>query len=547
MEIKQQSIHYNKPQLKVMAINANETYVVAGRGVGKSQGILAPHDFRCLQLMPRGCGMLIGANYRKMMSDLIPPYVAGLEALGMRRDIDYVIGLSDIPKKKGWPDPYIAPEKDGRKFFLHTKWGSGIRFASQDRRVTMNGTEVDWIKGDEAKQLNYERFKKEIIPTNRGRENLWAGLPEHHSILFTTDKLFDRKGGDWIMQMKHRVNPHLIDDIIKLQCAISAEEDKYIGVELPDEVHRKLNQYRKVLAEAQCMAVAFIEADSLENIHALGWRTIMRWKNNLTPAEFDVAIMNKDNVKADGGFYPNLSYEHHGYDATDYSRTDSANFDFGKANQYTCLDDTDCLLSQDLEISIDWGGHMNGLVVCQDTHNRINCINSMYVKPPLTYKDLAIKFCNYYRYHKTKTVYMWYDPSGNNARADSALTYAQEFMAILRENGWVVVPRDSVRTNPYHHDKHLLWQFILEEKDSRFPVFRMNRTNCEHVFTSMLNAPIKTGRSGFEKDKSSERKTSGVLPENATHFSDMIDIIVWGKHSGKLKNHDSSHAVTSIT
>ena len=63
------------------------------------------------------------------------------------------------------------------------------------------------------------------------------------------------------------------------------------------------------------MAVAFIEADSLENIDALGWRTIKRWQNNLTPAEFNIAIMNKDNIKMDGGFYPNLSFEHHGYDA----------------------------------------------------------------------------------------------------------------------------------------------------------------------------------------------------------------------------------------
>lgn len=529
-----------------MAINANEMYIVAGRGLGKSQGILAPHDFRCLQLMPRGCGMLIGANYRKMMSDLIPPYVAGLEALGFKRDVDYVIGMSDIPKKKGWPDPYIAPEKDARKFFLHTRLGSGIRFASQDRKVTMNGTEVDWIKGDEAKQLNYERFKKEIIPTNRGRENLWAGLPEHHSILFTTDKLFDRKGGDWIMTMKHRVDAKLIEQIMQLQCVIAEEEEKYIGVALPDDVSKKLNTYRKYLAEAQCMAVAFIEADSLENIDALGWRTIKRWQNNLTPAEFNIAIMNKDNIKMDGGFYPNLSFEHHGYDATDYFRTDQSNFDFSAANNYTCLDDKDCRLTQDLEICIDWGGHMNGLVVVQESQQQISCINAMHVKPPQTYKDLAINFCNYYRHHKTRTVYMWYDPSGNNARADSATTYAQEFMAILRDNGWTVIPRDSIRTNPLHHDKHLLWQYILEEKDERFPKFRMNRHNCEHVFTSMLNAPIKIGRSGFEKDKSSERKTSGILPENATHYSDMIDLIIWGKYGQRLKNNDSNTAWLSI-
>lgn len=529
VEVKQ--IHYNKPQLRSMAINANETYVVAGRFTGKSVGILAPHDARCFQLMPRGCGMMIGSNFRKMMTDLIPPYVAGLEKMGLKRDVDFVIGQSDIPKKKGWPEPFIAPEKDARKFFLHTRWGSGTRFASQDRRVTMVGTEVDWIKGDEAKLLKYDRFKKEIIPTNRGRENLWGNLPEHHSIMFCTDKLFDRKGGDWIMGMKHRVDSKLIEMIMQLQCAITKLEDKYIDQVIPDAVFKELNEYRKVLAAAQCQAVAFIEADSLDNIHAIGWRTLMRIKANLTAAEFDTAILNRDNIKIDGGFYPNLDYEHHGYDAIDYSRIDNSNYNFDKVKEFNCLDDKDCILTQDLEISIDWGGHMNGLVVFQGNDVELRAINSLYVKPPDTYKDLAIRFCNYYNYHKTKTVAMWYDPSGNNARADSADTYAQEFAMKLREYGWTVEIKNTILTNPFHHDKHLLWQLILDEKDIRFPKFRMNRITCENVFTSMLNAPLKTGRSGFEKDKRSERKDSGTLPEHATHFSDMVDLIIWGKYS----------------
>jgi hypothetical protein len=539
-------IHYNKPQLRTMAINANETYVVAGRFTGKSVGILAPHDARCFQLMPRGCGMMIGSNFRKMMTDLIAPYVAGLEKIGLQRNVDFVIGQSDIPKKKGWKDPYIAPEKEARKFFLHTRWGSGTRFASQDRRVTMVGTEVDWIKGDEAKTLNYERFKKEIIPTNRGRENLWSHLPEHHSIMFCTDKLFDRKGGDWIMNMRHRVDEKLIEMIMQLQCAITKIEDAYLDQIIPVDVFKQLTEYRKVLAEAQCYAVAFIEADSLDNIHAIGWKTLMRVKANLTPAEFDVAILNRDKVKMDGGFYPNLDYEQHGYDATDYSRTDNLNYDFEKVKEYNCLDDKDCLLNQDLEISIDWGGHMNGLVVIQGNDIELRAINSLYVKPPDTYKDLARNFCNYYRYHKTKAVDVWYDPSGNNARADSAHTYAEEFATILREYGWAVNIKNTILTNPFHHDKHLLWQLILEEKDLRFHKFRMNRITCENVFTSMLNAPIKTGRSGFEKDKSSERKDSGTLPEHATHFSDMVDLIVWGKYSSYMEGSAPSFSAGSI-
>lgn len=536
------TIHFNKPQLKVMAINANETYVVAGRAMGKSQGILAPHDYRCLQLMPRGCGMLIGSNFRKMMSDLIPPYVAGLQRLGLvrgeegcKKEPDFVIGESDIPRRFGWPTPYIAPEKGMRKFFLHTRWGSGIRFASQDRKVTMNGTEVDWIKGDEAKLLDYDRFKKEILPTNRGRAGLWGNIPEHHSILFTTDKLFDRKGGDWIMQQRNRMDPEQIKQILQMQAYIYTIEEKYNGVELPNEVALQLNEYKRMLTESQLYAVAFIEADTLDNIHAIGWRQIMQFKNSMTEGEFNSSILNMDKQKIEGSFYPNLDYNTHGYSSADYSRIDSTNYNFDKIKDFNCLDDPDCNINQDLEISIDWGGHINCMIIFQETVNEFRVLNALYTKPPATYKDLAIKFSNYYRFHKTKTVYMWYDPSGNNARADSAQTYAEEFAATLRLAGWNVIPRNTIATNPYHHDKHLLWQYILTEKDTRLPKFRMNINNCEDVFTSMLNAPLNSGPKGFEKDKSSERKASGILPEHATHFSDTVDIPIWGKYKSILK------------
>jgi hypothetical protein len=38
------------------------------------------------------------------------------------------------------------------------------------------------------------------------------------------------------------------------------------------------------------------------------------------------------------------------------------------------------------------------------------------------------------------------------------------------------------------------------------------------------------------KDKSSERPDSGVLPEEATHFSDARDKLIWTKYGERLTN-----------
>ena len=44
----------------------------------------------------------------------------------------------------------------------------------------------------------------------------------------------------------------------------------------------------------------------------------------------------------------------------------------------------------------------------------------------------------------------------------------------------------------------------------------------------------------LKKNKSSERKTSEVLPEGETHFSDAADKIVWTKCGGGLKEKGGS-------
>ena len=89
---------------------------------------------------------------------------------------------------------------------------------------------------------------------------------------------------------------------------------------------------------------------------------------------------------------------------------------------------------------------------------------------------------------------------------------------------------------PFQSDKYLLWGFILREEREKLPLVRFNGDKCRFTLISMNNAMIKDVDGKLQKDKSSERKTSGVLPEEATHFSDAADKIVWTKFGEKLKD-----------
>jgi hypothetical protein len=282
--------------------------------------------------------------------------------------------------------------------------------------------------------------------------------------------------------------------------------------------------------------VAFIEASTLDNIHALGWDFIREQYLNLSEREFNVAILNLDGGSLEGGFYAAFDRNQHTKSGlSNYEKLDDLNFNIEKIKNIDCTFDTDVIHDKPLEISIDWGGSINSLIVCQETRLKFKVLKNMFTKPPQSYKHLARLFCDYYEPHGKKTVYMYYDPSGNNARADSNETYAQEFSSLLMEKGWNVILMNQGATNPHYEKKHLLIEMLLKEEDDRLPKLEINADNCEQLITSIENAGIRIGKSGWEKDKSSEDVRTGILPEHATHLSDGFDIIIYDKYKHILE------------
>lgn len=517
------TIQFNKTQASFLLTDATEMYVYAGRGTGKTT-MLAPYESRNMHSMPRCSRMLLAPTFRKMMTDLLPPLVKQWELMGYKRDLHFVVGKSDIPKKCGWPDPYIAPERSARDFIVHWYTGACLRITSMDRKVTNNGTECDGITADELKLIPEDQFN-ETIKTNRGNLRYFSHLPEHHSIVGFTDKYFTKKGSDWVLKKRELSDPAKVKQIITLQLELNELLQAQASPAL-------IKRIEKLLFKLRTSTVAVFEGSSLENIQNLGVDYFWRMKRNMSPNEFKASILNYDIVKIEGGFYPQLDEAKHGYYAERYEKFDNAEYNFKKIENRDCEWDADHSPSKPLEISVDWGGSINTMVVCQSYPDIFKVINQFYTLPTETYGHLAQKFLQYYSKRADKTLHLYYDPSGNNARADSNETYAQEFTRLLREGGWKVIVNDTIRTNPHYHDKHLLWQTILSENDPHYPKFRMNRANCEDVFTSMLKAPLKQGRGGFEKDKSSERRN--IPQQEATHFSDAVDLIVYAKYFDTL-------------
>ncbi|MDL2309440.1 hypothetical protein LJC53_07660, partial [Bacteroidales bacterium OttesenSCG-928-C03] len=88
---------------------------------------------------------------------------------------------------------------------------------------------------------------------------------------------------------------------------------------------------------------------------------------------------------------------------------------------------------------------------------------------------------------------------------------------------------------PPQSDKYLLWGLVLREERDDLPLVRFNGDKCRYTLISMNNAMIKDVDGKLQKDKSSERKSSGILQEEATHFSDAADKILWCKFGNRIQ------------
>lgn len=531
-------VHTNNIQARILAADCKEMYCALARGVGKTH-VMGVYDARNMHSMPRCTRLLLGPSYRKTVTDFLPTIVATWERLGFRRDEHYVIGNSPIPKKLGWEDPVYAPPPSFRQFMIHWYTGAAMRIGSADRKVTLNGLSLDGISADELKLIPEDTFN-EILKTNRANpDRPWSHLPEHNSIVGFTDKYWTRKGADWVMKKKKLANMKQVQNILTLQSQLNEMASVQNGQVVYSNPSLAL-RIDKLLAKLRNETLAFFEAAVYVNIPAVTPQYILQMKRNMGENEFRASMLNHDLVRNDEKeyFYPLLNENEHGYVADDFGRLDNLGYDFEALRNVDCTFDTDLDKNCPIEISIDWGGNINCLVVCQEKHNALNVINSMYVKHPENIKQLAAKFNTYYRPHKIKTLRLYYDPSGNNKQPNSSETLAEEFTRLLRNEGWVVqMMHLGYHNNPLYELRYNLYNLILQSgrmHDPKYPHLFINRNNCREVFISMLDAGLLKLNKKLKKDKRSEKPGSGVLPEHATNFSDAVDYIVVHKYGHLL-------------
>lgn len=552
-------LYLNPAQLTVYNFGSRTTTVQAGRGTGKTDGLLSPYMIRSTQSMPRGTGIFLGNSIKQLFSKTVPNTITAIERMtGLKEGIHFFRGHA--PAKCKFKEPIVKPKI--WENCIHFWNGFVWYMISTAVKAAANGMNVCAIAGDEARFMPEAVIKGEILPTLRGINTTHPGFDEdlnpfYKSLYLVSDAPLTRRQ-EWLGKRRDEqtvdINRRIADMIAEANiCPEIVESPKF---------QRTLNRLR-------CKSSIYFSFSTIENIDILGEKFIRDMKRELTPTMFDISIRNVEKERISDGYYVNLNIDDiHGYTNSDEEQIEAATRQFsrkvvtqmysggrtlrvesesidlgalGKADN--CVLDTDIRPGEPLRIAFDYNANINCVVTGQTSTRRdigiLRVLSSMVYTKASRLEGLCTQWCRYYEPHRSscRDVIFYYDSTARQGAAYASEKYDDTRFSnivkrILKKHGWNVIEVSMGR--PMSHNKK--YEFLNGcLAGTQKPYIRINRDNNEYLIASMENAGVVEGRNGFEKDKSREKyRTPSDCPDpeaelaRRTDLSDAFDTLVIG-------------------
>ena len=555
---KMNMLYLNPAQLTVYNFGARNTTVEAGRGTGKTDGLLALYIIRIVESMPRGTGLFLGNSIKQLFTKTVPKLIAAIENItGLKENVHFYRGHA--PTKCNFKEPIVKPKT--WENCIHFWNGFVLYMISTGVKAAANGMDSCAIAGDEMRFMPEAVIISEIMPTLRGINTTHPGFnedknPFYKSTFFVSDAPLTRRQM-WLRKYKDEQTIEVNKKIAQMLSEANI---------CPDIVDTP--KFQRELTKLRCQASIYFSFSTIENIDILGENYIKDMKRRLTPTMFDISILNLEKERINDGYYSNLNIEDvHGYTNSDddqmeaaqqfnrktvtqmYSggrtiRVESENIDLyalGKAEN--CVLDTDIIPGEPLRIAFDYGAVINCVCTGQTRSRRdtsmLKVINSMVNTKSTRLEGLCEKWCKYFEPHKfsCRDVIFYYDSTAKQGASYATekyddTRYYNVVKRVLKKHGWNVIEVPMGR--PMSHNKK--YEFLNGcLAGTQKPYIRINKENNENLIASMENANVIEGRNGFEKDKSREKYRVAVDCEDPeaelarrTDLSDAFDTLVIG-------------------
>ncbi|WP_143007879.1 hypothetical protein [Pedobacter antarcticus] len=468
--------------------------IQVGRGGGKSF-IVALEIKELVYDMPQSKNFILGETYQQILTRTLPSTIKALALLGFHKDLHYFIGRYP-PKSWKWKEAWEPPLDPKHSIFFFN--GTVFDLLSQDTNSRGGNYSAGII--DEAQDIDNAKLESQVIPTMRGEFTRFKKHKTYRRLTLLCSMPRTRKAG-WIFNYR--------------ELAIKFPKI-YLWISGPSRIN----------------------ADNLPP----DWFTDQ--KRILTKSEYDIEIENIEPKKIQSGFYIFFDDTTCSYTAYDNNylfglidKADGYNPDV--FNEMNCLQDADFRPDNPLEIAMDYGGWFNCIVTGQETAdgNFFDFLSAMWIDDKGKFDDLIIQWCTYYRFHRNKTVYYYYDQTakGKDSRVEE---YYITVCRIMRGRGWTVIQMD-IGLQPTHNDRYEFWKRAHAGTDPDLPGFRYNRHNAKWLIVSLNNAAAKQVGGGMEKIKVDE-KNHDIDQKTTTHFSDAHDTLAVAKYGARTLKGTSS-------
>ena len=549
-----------KSQLLGMLLNPKKHVSVEGRGSGKSADIGFWID-KCVRNMPRAIIAITGKTYGQLLTNTLPSSFKILEKMGYVKDGNYTV----CKRPPRW---YKQPYEQINKFENIVSFSNGTCFAliSQTEKGSGRGKNIDFEIMDEALTIDKAQYDYEVSPANRGNGEYFGPksahpVSFHHGFKYSSS-MPPTKAGRWILEyakyyeVEKGINLFSYwNRIVKMQIELLKITDPHMFKDAWNEIVRLKKKIEPFVSKD---GLLFSCSNGFDNIENLGLSYIRREYEKQPYLTFLIEVMNYLFDKVEDCFYAINEQKqiYYAYEDSKLIKQMAADNNYAYTPDKilsSSMYDKDCNTAVPLEIVPDWGSAISLFSVsqtrnfdfvteCTTTQQVQNFINEFYVKPDgnsnVLIKELCEKFSNYYKHHRNRTLHYYKDKYGDsrNPNIVKSKTYNEMAVEYLTKLGWEVETHEHPGIEPPQSDKYILIGMILKEEDISLPLFRINGAKCRYTLISMNNAMLKEYDGQLKKDKSSERKGSGVLPEEATHFSDAVDKILWTKYGNHISN-----------
>ena len=538
----------------VAALTMPQNFIgILGRASAKTTQFQAMRIQQAVQECPGAPFVWVTDTYSNLHKNVIPSVLEGLRFLGWEMDVEFII---DRQPPIEWQRQMYNVIDNYKQ--VMTFWnGFTFTFVSLDRPSIGAGRSYVGLFGDEVKYWPEEKFTN-IRKAVRGYRARYGDSPWYRSLSLTSDMPNPNHLGEytWMMKLAKLMDKEKVKLLLQTGQTLNETRRRYAeAMQTGDQriielAERNMHRWEERWNELRRGTTLFMVASTLINADVLGeeffQEEIAAGLEGIDTNLFSIP----QKLTADQKFYATLT-------ARDFYRDGTRN-DVVERHDYGWEEDCTVLKYLDPNRPIDGGmddGNMKSMVFGQQRGRDYRVMKEIFTLPPENERQLADRFLDYFKPHKTRLLRLYYDRAMNNYKkvgtsAIQRIKQAIEVRADGTRSGWRVQLMSLGQGVIYSNNEYQFFSALFA-RDLQKQLFTLmiDAQNCPNLKAEMENCPIKvvedkrTGRKDIRKEKKGERLPAHRLPQESTNLTDALKYLIMRKEWVNIWQSFGKHTV----